>query len=420
MKIVFSSLSGYGHIYPLLPLAIAAQEAGHDLLYATGERFHPLMQRLGFRTVPVGIPIREAFGPALLGLGVRTVPAGVPIREAFGTVVAGKDKEIGELSSREWHEPPIRALNDVLPRRFAADMLPVLQAEQPDLVVYEAGNPGAAFAAHRLGIPAVCHSHARAEAIDPEDQWQRLGVELLHAVAAEHGVELPEGQYLLADRYLDIYPRSLQETSFVDRPERMPLRPVQFSDSGELPAIVLAERKRPLVYLTLGTVVGTIPALRAAIDGLSALDVDVLVAAGPNMSADEVGDMPGNVHFERWVPQSKLLPLVDLAVHHGGSGTTLSATGAGVPQLFLPVGFDGYLNAGAVSAAGAGRRLLPEGVERGEELRRADVVAAAPITEAAGALLTDLEARQAAKALAEEIAAMPSPAEMAARLPEFC
>jgi calicheamicin 3'-O-methyl-rhamnosyltransferase len=399
MKIIFSSVSGYGHTYPLLPLALAARKVGHDVIYATDEKVHRLLRGLGFHTASVGVSIREA----------------------IGTVFPGTYSEMGELSWQELLEPTIRAFNDVIPRRVAADLLPELRAERPDLVVYEVGNPGAGIAAHRLGIPAVCHSFGRAGAVDRGDRWRQRGMELLRAVAAEIGVELPEGQYLLGDRYLDIYPPSLQEKSFLDHPERVPLRPVPFSESGELPAIALAERKRPLVYLTMGTVVGTVPPLRAAIDGLSALDVEVVVAAGPNISSlAEFGVLPGNVHLERWVPQAQLLPLVDLVVHHGGSGTTLGAAGAGVPQLFLPVGFDMFLNADAVSAAGAGRRLMPEGLEREEDRRRADVVAADVVAEAADGLLADPDARQAAQAIAEEIAAMPSPTEVAARLPELC
>jgi UDP:flavonoid glycosyltransferase YjiC (YdhE family) len=164
----------------------------------------------------------------------------------------------------------------------------------------------------------------------------------------------------------------------------------------------------------MGTVVGTSPALRAAIDGLSALDVEVVVAAaGPKMSVAELGGLPGNVHLERWVPQAELLPLVDLVVHHGGSGTTIGAAGAGVPQLLLPVESDMFLNAGAVSDAGAGRQLLPEGVDGEGDRRRSDVVSASVIAEAAAGLLTDPDVRQAAKAIAEEIAAMPSPEEVA-------
>ncbi|MFX0579437.1 glycosyltransferase [Nocardia nepalensis] len=428
MKIVFSSLPGYGHIHPLLPLALAAREVGHDVIYATGEAFHPLLQGLGFRTVPVGMPIHEA----------------------FGIVFAETDGKAGEPPRQDRLEPAARAFNEVLPRRLAADLLPVLRAEQPDLVVYEMLNPGAGLSAHLLDIPAVCHSNAQAEAVDAGDTddesfrrgndrladrvsriaadpvlpwtlaakwWRQRGVELIRSVAAEIGVELPDGCYLLGDRYLDIYPTSLQETSFLARPERSLLRPVAFCESGELPEIVLAERKRPLVYLTLGTTVGTAPALRAAIEGVSTLDIEVVVAAGPRIPLAEFGVLPGNVHLERWVPQADLLPHVDLVVHHGGSATTLGAAGAGVPQLFLPIRFDGFRNAGAVSAVGAGRRLLPEEVEHADVRR---VVSAAAIAEAADRLLTDPGAGQAAKALAEEIAVMPSPTEVAARLSEFC
>lgn len=37
------------------------------------------------------------------------------------------------------------------------------------------------------------------------------------------------------------------------------------------------------------------------------------------------------------VPHSLLLPLVDLAVHHSGMGTTHAVVAAGVPALVLPV-----------------------------------------------------------------------------------
>ncbi|MFF5077657.1 glycosyltransferase [Actinoplanes sp. NPDC000266] len=394
MKIAFSSLAGYGHTYPMLPLAIACREAGHDVVYATGVRFAPLLRDLGFRTVLVGMQIRDAF------------------RIAF----EGKSDRIGDLPWKEWIEPATRAFSELLPRSYATDLLPVLRAERADVVVYEAGNPGAGLAAHRLGIPAVCHSHARADATDRKEPWRQVDMLQLRAVAAEVGVDVPEGTYLLGDPYLDIFPTSLQEPSFLSRPERRPLRPLQFSEAGVLPPIAVAARRRPLIYLTLGTVVGTAPALRAAIEGLSALDADVVVATGPNLPAEQFRDLPGNVYLERWVPQGDLMPLADLAVHHGGAATTLGASGAGLPQLLLPLASDGFLVAGAVAATGAGRRLLPDGVERPDQLGDAAVVSAEAISAAAAELLTDADTRQAAKTVAEEIAAMPSPAEVAPRI----
>ena len=35
VRVLFSSTRGYGHIFPMLPLALAFREAGHDVLWAT-------------------------------------------------------------------------------------------------------------------------------------------------------------------------------------------------------------------------------------------------------------------------------------------------------------------------------------------------------------------------------------------------
>ena len=84
---------------------------------------------------------------------------------------------------------------------------------------------------------------------------------------------------------------------------------------------------RPLIYLTLGTVVAMDEGLRPAIDGLGTLDADVLFALG-SAAGTELGSIPGNVRIEPFVNQAALWPAVDLVVHHGGSGTLLGALGA--------------------------------------------------------------------------------------------
>ena len=166
---------------------------------------------------------------------------------------------------------------------------------------------------------------------------------------------------------------------------------------------------RPLIYLTLGTAFGTAELLSTAIEGLATLDARVVVAAG-RVRVDELGDLPDNVVVHTWVSQADLLPHVDVVVHHGGSGTTLGALAVGAPQLILPQGADQFANADALCTAGAALRLRPD------ELN-ADAVAdyirqLLPHHGHSGH-------RDAARAIAEEIARMPSPAEVARQLPEY-
>jgi UDP:flavonoid glycosyltransferase YjiC (YdhE family) len=77
----------------------------------------------------------------------------------------------------------------------------------------------------------------------------------------------------------------------------------------------------------------------------------------------------------------------------------LSALSLGLPQLLLPHGADQFMNAQALVGCGAGLRLLPE------------EITAQAVAEAVQRLLAEPGYRRAAGGLAEEIAAMPSPAE---------
>lgn len=374
VHVLFSSLPAHGHTFPLLPLARAAAARGDRVAFATGADFQPLVAKLGFDGVEAGMTMAEAFGQAVAELGVAV--------DFADPEDQGGKRAVG------------RVFGHVMPSRVAADLGPALDRLRPDLVVYEIANPGAAIAAKARGIPVLAHGIARGEIADMFPGF----AEQLAEVAAGHGVDTAADPLLLADAYLDIYPLSLQQRP---RPSRVPLRPVPFAEPGELPAWVAAHDE-PLVYLTLGTAFGKADVLRTAIDGLAALPVRVLVAAGPQVDAAELRDVPASVTVLPWVPQADLLPHADLVVHHGGSGTTLGALGAGLPQVLLPQGADQFINAEALTSAGIGRTL-----------RGAD---AAAVTEAAGALLADDHARAAAREVAAEIAAMPAPEAVAAEL----
>ncbi|KDN18338.1 glycosyltransferase [Amycolatopsis rifamycinica] len=384
MRLLFTSLGSFGHTFPLVPLAVAAREAGHDVVFATSEDFLPQLTKAGLDTAAAGLAIKDAFGQAFGQVFGDAGPPGPPgdiPREVLFPVVA---KVFGEL----------------MPKRFLADLLPLFEHVRPDLVVSEAGNSGGAFAALKAGLPVVSHGFGRVSTGDPMTTMIREAI-LSHA--GELGIEVGE-DLTFGGPFVDICPESVQDPDFLARTHRVPLRPVGWSEPGELPPGVL-DKRRPLVYLTLGTAMGHAGVLGEAIAGLSGLDVDVLVATGPSLPEDALGEVPANVRLEAWVPQAALLPHVDLVVHHGGSGTTLGAFGEGLPQLLLPQGADQFTNADAVFAAGVGDRLLG-----------AEVTAEAVATKARH-LLTDTAVRDAARALAAEVAAMPSPADVAAELP---
>ena len=219
----------------------------------------------------------------------------------------------------------------------------------------------------------------------------------LRRLWAEHGVVAPSFDVFTGDAYLDIIPTALQDPSFLTDPRRLPMRPVPFAEPGAtLPAWV-GRSDRPLVYLTLGTVVATDDVLRPVVDGLGELDADVLLALGAADGAT-LGSIPRNVHVEDFVDQPAVLAHADLAVHHGGSGTILGALTHGVPQLILPKGADQFWNADAMVRADLAAVLEPSDIT--------------PETVARAAVAELGNVRPSALAVADEIAAMPDPAEV--------
>ena len=50
MRVLFASLASVGHTYPLIPLAVAAREAGHEVHYAVGEHMHAPLAANGLCT----------------------------------------------------------------------------------------------------------------------------------------------------------------------------------------------------------------------------------------------------------------------------------------------------------------------------------------------------------------------------------
>ncbi len=371
MRILFCSLPYFGHVLPLVPLAKACVGAGHEVTFATG-------------------------GPLLGRLPVRSVQAypGRTLSDAEAEVQR-RHPELADLPPQEKWRFGLELFADVEYETLLAGVEPIVAEERPDVVVYEVYSAAAGAAALSHGVRAV------SVGVSP---WSSF-FELLHRTVIErHDIDWPDA--VLADLYLDTFPPSTwsHDASALRRHEA--LRPVAWSPGGsEVPAWLLAERQRPCVYVTLGTVVfGYIAAFEAALSALDQHDVDVLVAVGPHGAPAALERRSERVHVERFVDQARVVPLMDAVVHHGGSGTALAAMAAGLPQVVMPQGADQFHNAEVLATTGAARAFVPGMVP--------DALAQ-HIAEA----LTDREMKESAVKLAEEIAAMPSPAEVAKGLP---
>ena len=368
VRVLFSSTSGYGHVLPMVPLARAFSDAGHDVLWATGAQAIPLVDAAQLETAPAGLS-----GPAL--------------RSGMAPLLA----RVAEIA------PPQRAafmyphmFGGLLAPAMAADLVPVAREWRPDLMIHEHGELAAPVVGAVLGTPTVTHSFGGAIPADIVTS----AASVVAPMWAAHGLEPAPYAGCFTSLYLDICPPSVQSVAMDHIPAVQPLRPVAEvapHAPGEAP---------PLVYLTLGTVQNRAPVLPTVAAAIAGLPVRLLVTVGPDGDPESLGDLPDSVQVERWVDQEEVLTRCSIVVSHAGSGTFLGALAAGRPQLCLPLAADQFRNAQGGARSGAALVLTPA------------EVTAESVAEAVTRLIADDAFAQRARAVSTEIAAMPSPADV--------
>jgi UDP:flavonoid glycosyltransferase YjiC (YdhE family) len=359
VKVVLAALPAYGHVYPLVPLALALERTGAEVVFATGEEF---ASRLPARTI-----------------------AGAEGSWAFSDATSEIERRIGQFGGVAPAQGVGQTLFVELCAPHVVDVMTVaLEGERPDLVVFEQSNVGAAMAAHATGVRAVCLAIVG---------WGRQWSTIYEAVAEMVGTP---GAAALAELLIDPHPPFLAELETTPPFPTLAMRPTAWSPDSAVPSWLLGPRQLPRVYLTMGTVFGNVDLLRAAALEIAGSGCEVLVATGPDIDPRALGDLPDAVHVEQEVPQVKVLPYVDVVVHHGGTGTVIGSLDNGLPQIVMPQGADQFWNADHLAAEGA-CRIVPPDAPTGS------------IAEAVSALnRQQAPERAAARRLGSVIAAMPS------------
>jgi MGT family glycosyltransferase len=150
------------------------------------------------------------------------------------------------------------------------------------------------------------------------------------------------------------------------------------------------------VVITLGTVNhAQVGLVRTMIDGAVAAGAHVVVALGADPSS--LGPVPDGVAVHAYIPMSTVLPVADVVAYHGGSGTMLAALAAGTPMVIVPLAADQPDNGDRCEAARVARVVPFAGID------------AASVQAAIEAVVMDPTYRDRARAVADEIAAMPGP-----------
>ncbi len=355
--------------FPLVPTAWALRAAGHDVLVAAPESFAPVVHGAGLAMAPVCGPLQMA---EVMGHDRTGTPIRMPRNheEAHAAIAAG----FGRLAART-----LDGTRELVGRW------------RPDVVLAESyGFAAAAAAAAVHDVAWVRH------AVGPGDLDIAEGVqtELAGELAALGLDRLPDPELVLDNR-----PPVLGGAA----PGARPIRYVPYSEPGQVPAWVLADRHRPRVLVTLGTVqpqTGDLDSLREMVTAL-AEDVEVVVALADAL-VEHLGPLPSAVVAAGWLSLTTVLAGCDAAVHHGGPGTMMACLDRGLPQVVVPGRGKPLAEIARLARFGAVRVLPPTELD-GPAIRAA-----------VRTVLDDPSYRVQAGRVRDELAAIASPADIVA------
>ena len=209
------------------------------------------------------------------------------------------------------------------------------------------------------GLPA----DDRSEWDSFRDEYRRASAELwagFDQYCRDRGAPaLPDGEFIHESPFLNlyIYPEE------VDYPRSRPLVPtwhnlgssVRTTDPDWSLSEELADGDGALIYLSLGSLgSGDVPLMQRLVEVLGATPHRYVVSKGPQHAEYELAD---NMAGEEFLPQTSILPLVDLVITHGGNNTITEALHFGRPSIVLPLFWDQHDNAQRMDETGCGVRL---------------------------------------------------------------
>jgi MGT family glycosyltransferase len=171
---------------------------------------------------------------------------------------------------------------------------------------------------------------------------------------------LPPMEFMYESPFLNLYTYPDE----LDYPRSRPLNQtwhrlescVRATDTPfELPSSLKGSGK--VIYLSLGSLGSAdIELMGRLIDVLGASNHRVIVSMGPQHEALRLHD---NMVGAEFLPQTSVLPLVDLVITHGGNNTVTESLYFGKPMIVLPLFWDQHDNAQRVQETGVGVRLDP-------------------------------------------------------------
>jgi MGT family glycosyltransferase len=410
LTVLFMPESAYGPTNQCIGLGKVLLDHGHTVVFAAERSWAGRLAPYGFveDLVDLAAPDpdagEEAAGQFWIDFINETAPEfAKPTREQLATFVQPTYQAL--IDGAMYCEPQLREIiarhrPDVLVEDNVVTF-PALTTAEGAFVRIVSCNP---LEVRGDDIPPVFSGYPA----DDRSEWADFLAEFdrTHAATwnafnewcqAQGAPPLPQRDFMHTSPHANIYvyPRELDYTDArpLDETWHRIDSSVRETDEEYVVPPELADRPADsgLIYLSLGSLGSAdIGLMQRLIDILGATRHQVIVSMGPR--ADELR-LADNMTGAQTLPQTTLMPQVDLVITHGGNNTTTEAMHFGKPMVLLPLFWDQYDNAQRVHELGYGVRLATYSFADDE------------LTGAVDRLLADTELRERMAAIGADIRA---------------
>ena len=130
-------------------------------------------------------------------------------------------------------------------------------------------------------------------------------------------------------------------------------------------AVPNKKKERPLVYISLGTVINDRPDFYTkCIEALQDQNVDVVISCGNAVDRESLGALPDNIQVFPYVNQLDILSRADVFITHCGMNSVSESLYMAAPMVLYPQTSEQKAVARRVTEIGAGTVLDDDSVER--------------------------------------------------------
>jgi UDP:flavonoid glycosyltransferase YjiC (YdhE family) len=353
MKLLITSLPGYGHLCPLIPLARAVKAAGHEVAFATSKSVAGTL-------IPEDLTVFES-GPDWHEADFAHDTA----LRSHPTILSPLHKYLAET---------------VVPK-VVNDLDRIINRWCPDVILSNEYERAGCVFAEKYNIPFVLISCGPRVSRSWRKQWHAplyilsrrlVGLPIDFELQYPHKwlqLYLTPAEYALEDDYHEA------DNEFGIRIESVDLSPPHVNEFKE----ALLDKNKPKVLCTFGTVFNkNADLMRVIANAFNKSPYQLIITSGAGNFNFDPNDK-NIIALPDYVPLSRILPYVDFCITHGGTSTLLTLLQHGKPLLLLPQGADQKINATTCVRLGlaecdfmAAQQAI--GIELGDALLKEDTV----------------------------------------------